>query len=147
MLIRQLDKKLAAFQQIADAPTPSNGWINAIRTGLNMSFKQLAQKMNISAQAVKGIEDREKTGGITLNTLRDTATALNMRFVYGFVPQDGSLEKMIEQKAYEAARLIVQRTSTTMKLEDQENSQSRLTDAIKELAEEIKKEVPKHLWD
>ena len=39
------------------------------------------------------------------------------------------------------------RTSHTMKLEDQENTQERLQKAIKDRAEKIKQEMPKYLWD
>jgi hypothetical protein len=79
--------------------------------------------------------------------LREAAEALDMTLVYGFIPKDGSLEKMIERKAYEKARKIVSRTSTTMKLEDQGNSKERIKQAVAEPAEEIKREMPKNLWD
>ena len=47
----------------------------------------------------------------------------------------------------ELARKIVQRTSTTMKLEDQVNSKERIEKAIKERAAEIINKTPKILWD
>jgi hypothetical protein len=34
-----------------------------------------------------------------------------------------------------------------MKLEDQENSKERIQQAIAELAEELRREMPKALWD
>jgi hypothetical protein len=70
-----------------------------------------------------------------------------MKFVYGFVPKNGTLEDMVEKKAREKAVKIVQRTSDTMKLEDQENSQKRLKQAVDELVQEIKREMPRSLWD
>jgi hypothetical protein len=72
---------------------------------------------------------------------------LDMKLVYGFVPTNGSLEKIIQEKARERAREIVMRTSTTMKLEDQENSQERIKQAIEDLADELQREIPKSLWD
>jgi hypothetical protein len=42
---------------------------------------------------------------------------------------------------------IVKRTSTSMTLEDQGNSESRLRKAILEKAAEIKYEMPRYLWD
>ena len=39
------------------------------------------------------------------------------------------------------------RTSHTMQLEDQENTEQRIQTAIKEKADEIKGEMPKYLWD
>jgi hypothetical protein len=54
---------------------------------------------------------------------------------------------MIEKRALEIAKVIVQRTSNTMKLEDQANSKERIQKAIKERAEEIINKTPKILWD
>ena len=39
------------------------------------------------------------------------------------------------------------RTAHTMQLEDQANSKKRIEAAINERTEELKKEVPKMLWD
>lgn len=63
--------------------------------------------------------------------------------MYGFVPQDDSLEKMIEKRAIELAHKIIMRTSTTMKLEDQENSAQRIREAIADMTEELKRGMPK----
>jgi restriction endonuclease Mrr len=58
-----------------------------------------------------------------------------------------TLEKMIEERAYELAKEIVQRTSVSMDLEDQKASDERIEQAIQEKAEEIKTSIPKYLWD
>lgn len=70
-----------------------------------------------------------------------------MQLVYGFVPNDGSLEALIERKAKELATQIVMRTNNSMKLEDQENSKQRIEKAIQERAFAIKTEMLKTLWD
>lgn len=54
---------------------------------------------------------------------------------------------MIEERAMQVAKEIVQRTSTSMKLEDQENLPKRIDNAIKERAQILKDEMPKYLWD
>ncbi len=82
-----------------------------------------------------------------MNTLRELARGLDMRLVYGFVPNKGSIEEMIEQRAQEIAKEIVGRTHVTMTLEDQQNSKERITKAIAQKTEEIKSEMPKYLWD
>jgi hypothetical protein len=79
--------------------------------------------------------------------LREAADALDMKFVYGIIPKDGSIELMIEKRAKELAQKIVLRTSNSMKLEDQENSGERIEKAIQEKTEEIKEELPKYLWE
>jgi len=72
---------------------------------------------------------------------------MDMRFVYGLVPIDGSLETLIDRKAREVAAKIVLRTSHTMNLEDQGNSDTRIQKAIEERADELKRELSKILWD
>jgi predicted DNA-binding mobile mystery protein A len=147
LLQEQLERKFYPFQQAASVPTPSEGWIHAIRTALQMSLKQLSARLHITPQGVKVMEQREREGAITIKTLREVANALDMQLVYGFVPQDGTLEALINKRALELARQIVLRTSRSMKLEDQENTPERLEKAIKERAEELKSEMPKLLWD
>jgi predicted DNA-binding mobile mystery protein A len=146
LILRQLDKKLMTFQPLQDA-MPTTGWVSVIRKTLNMSLRQLGDRMSITPQSIRDIEKREAEGRISLKALREAAEALDMTLVYGFIPKDGSLEKMIDRKVYEKAQKIVNRTSTTMKLEDQGNSEERIKQAIAELAEEIKREMPKNLWD
>ena len=57
-------------------------------------------------QGVRQIEINEAGGQITINRLREVGLALDMQFVYGFVPMDGSIEKMIDRKAEELAKSI-----------------------------------------
>jgi hypothetical protein len=70
-----------------------------------------------------------------------------MKLVYGFVPKDGSLDALIERKAKELAIQIVMRTSQTMLLEDQANTEERLQKAIEDRTNELKRDMPKTLWD
>lgn len=147
LLIEQLDSKLTCFREVKDVVSPSVGWIKSIRTALKMSLRQLGSRLNISPQSVGDMEKREAEGTITLNTLKDLASALDMRLVYGFIPKEGSIEQMIEKRAKEIATEIVSRTNTTMTLEDQQNSKERIKKAIEQKAEEIKYEMPKYLWD
>lgn len=118
-----------------------------MRTALKMSLRQLAERMNMRAQSLNKIEQREADGAVTLNMLKDAAKALNMKLVYGFIPQEESIEKMIGKRAMEIAAEIVLRTSNTMKLENQENSDKRISKAIKNKAEGIIATMPKYLWD
>ena len=147
LMIEQLDKKLLKFASIESGFTPRNGWINAIRKALNMSLVQFAKILKKSSPTVKELEEREAEKNITLKKLAEAGEALNLRLVYGFVAKEGSLEKMIEKRAYQLAEEIVMRTSHTMKLEDQENSEERIKKAIKDREDKIKNELPKYLWD
>jgi len=145
--IEQLESRIKLFSPTRKLPNPPTGWVKAIRLALGMTLQQLANKMSITKQSVQEIEIREKEGAITLKSLREIARVLDMELVYGFVPKDGSLEKYIDKKANLLAEKIVSRTSNTMKLENQENTNQRLKKAIKDRAMIIKQELPKALWD
>ena len=119
LLIEQLDQKLVKFQDSAMVLVPTKGWINTIRTTLNMTRDQLGTKLDMTKGAIQKIEERDASGQITINKLKNVGQALNMKFVYGFVPNDGSIENLINIKSEKLARKIVLRTNQNMKLEDQ----------------------------
>ena len=145
--LEQLESKIKVYVPITKVAVPPTGWIKAVRLGLGMTLQQLANRISVSKQSVLEMEQREKDGSISLKLLRDSARALDMELVYGFVPKDGSLDALIEHKARELAIKIVNRTSNTMKLEDQENSENRIKKAIDERTALLKNEMPKILWD
>jgi len=147
LILEQLDRKLSSLNGINQLITPKKGWVYTIRTAINMSLRKLGNRLNISAQSVKEIQDREASGSITLNSLKEVANALDMKLVYGFVPKDKSVKNMIEKQARKKAEEIVLRTSKTMALEDQKNSDARIKNAIKNKTEEIKTNLPKYLWE
>ena len=144
---QQLNEKMDQLTGLQHVIVPPIGWIRAIRNGIGMSMEQLGRKLSITKQGVMDIEKREMEGAITIKAMQEIAKAMDTKFVYGFVPNAGSLEQMIETRALEIAKTIVQRTSTTMKLEDQVNSKERIEKAIKERAKEIINKTPKILWD
>lgn len=144
---QQVSNKMLAFASLQKVAVPPTGWLKALRLALGMSSQQVAKKLSVTRQGVQDMERREKDGSITIKALREVANALEMQLVYGFVPKDGSLDALVERKARELAKQIVLRTSNTMKLEDQENSQERIEKAIEERVSAIKSEMPKTLWD
>ncbi|MND44590.1 hypothetical protein D3C80_354320 [compost metagenome] len=145
--LQQLNSKMLGFASLKHVAMPPTGWIKAIRTTIGMTMQQLGNKLNVSKQGVMDIEKREKDGSITIKSLREIARAMDMQLVYGFVPNDGSLDALIEKRATDLATQIVMRTANTMKLEDQANSKKRIEAAIKERATAIQNEMPKILWD
>jgi predicted DNA-binding mobile mystery protein A len=145
--LQQLNDKMLGFATLKQVAVPPTGWIKAIRTALGMSMQQLGNKLSVSRQGILDVEKREKDGAITIKSLKEIARALDMQLVYGFVPNEESLDALIEKRATELATKIVLRTSDSMKLEDQGNTNKRIEMAIKERAEEIRTEMPKSLWD
>ena len=147
LLIEQLDQKLAHFKDAGMVLLPQKGWVNTIRTTLNMTRDQLGNKLDLTKGAIQKIEEREATGQITINKLKDVGNALNMKFIYGFIPKNGTIESLINLKAEKLARKIVLRTNQNMKLEDQGISEDKIEHSINDLANEIKREMRKSLWD
>jgi predicted DNA-binding mobile mystery protein A len=138
---------MIGFASLKQEAMPPTGWIKANRTAIGMSMQQLGNKLNVCRQGIMDIEKREKDGSITIKSLREVARAMDMRLVYGFVPNDGLLDALIDKRVAEPATQIVMRAANTMKLEDQANSKKRIETAIREWAAAIKNDMPKILWD
>lgn len=147
LIVDQMDRNIAPFQEVRNITAPSAGWISAIRNALNMTMAQLGDKLNLTRQGVKYHEESEAKGTISLNTLRDFGEAMDLKLVYGFIPKDGSLENLIHKKAEELARKIVLRTNQNMVLEDQGIYGDKIDKNIEELTQELKREMKKSLWD
>ena len=112
-----------------------------------MSLRQFGERLGITSQGADALEKRESDKSISIKSMEEAARALNMKFVYGFIPLDGSIEKTIEKRAKEVAIEIVKTTSNNMALEDQQNAPERLRKAIENKTQQLKYEMPRHLWD
>ncbi|MHC4952000.1 MAG: mobile mystery protein A, partial [Planctomycetota bacterium] len=98
LTLRQLDAVLKAFKPLKTQTIPQKGWVRAIRDALGMSARQLASRMDVKQQRIVRIEQDEKQGRVTVNTLRKVAEAMECEFVYGFVPKE-SLEQTVRDQA------------------------------------------------
>lgn len=147
LLIEQLDRKLKPFSGSELVIVPKNGWINTIRTTLNITLEQIGKKLNMTKQGAKRIEESEAAGTITINSLKEVGNALEMKFVYGFIPYDGSIDSLLDRKSRILAEKIILRTNHNMMLENQEIDKTNLRNAIEELSKEIKYELKKATWD
>lgn len=146
IVIEQLDRKLKPFYEIKNIEVPERGWVYTIRTALNMTLQQLGHKLNITSQGVRDIEKRELSSSISIKSLNEVAKALDMKFVYGFVSNHSSLEKFIELKARELAEKMVIKNSNIAD-EKVVLGEDEVQLEIEYFAREIKREIPKSLWD
>ena len=80
-------------------------------------------------------------------SLKEVGNALEMKFVYGFVPVDGSIDSLLDRKSRILAEKIILRTNHNMMLEDQAIEKGKLETAIDDLSKEIKLELKKIIWD
>ena len=147
LILSQIDRKILPYAQLKNLTMPEPGWIKSIRTALKMTLKQLGKRMKITPQSVKEIEKREKAGTVSINVLKNFGEALEMKFVYGFIPRNDSLKNMIEERAFNVAQKIVMRTAKNMEIEIQSVQKSHLEKAILELKDEIIREMPNYLWE
>ena len=145
--IEQLDIKLSPFRLLQGVVVPEQGWIKSIRLVLKMTLSQMGSRLKITLQSAKEMEEREKAGTISLNGLKSFGEAFGMKFVYGFIPEKGSLEEMIHEQAFQIAREIVMRTAQNMELEEQSLAAEQLEKAIEAKKNEIVREMPRYLWD
>lgn len=146
--VQQLDRKLVDIVKVsAQLQPPTKGWIRAIRSTIGMSMAQLGKRLELTRQSINDYEKREVTGAITLDKMTALAEAMDMHFIYGVVPKDGSIAGLIDRKATEIAREVVGRTSVSMRLEDQQVTADRQAAAIQERKKEIISKMPKYLWD
>lgn len=147
LMMEQLDRKLRDLKPLAEVIVPERGWLHSIRTALGMSLRQLGERLELTAQSVREIEEREANGSITLRSLRQAANALDLDLVYVLLPREGSLGETVEKRAEQVARSIVSRTSASMELEAQEVSAERIEKAVRSKAEELIRGMPRYLWD
>jgi predicted DNA-binding mobile mystery protein A len=147
LVLEQLDRKLREVKNIGCVIVPDRGWLHAIRTALGMSLRQFGDRLRITSQSVREIEERESDGSITLKSLRQAANALDLDLVYVLIPREASLDAMIEKRATQVARSIVLRTSTSMELEEQGVSSERIEKAVRSKADELIRTMPRYLWD
>jgi len=141
----QIDKRLKQLRKL-NLTQPSSGWIRAIRTSLGMSATQLAKRLNVTPQTVKDYENAEEAGTISVATLKKVANAMECDPQVLLVPRD-SLETIVKNQALKAAKKIVGHADIQMNLEAQGTAKDFKQKQIKEMAEEIARDMSKELWE
>lgn len=142
----QLEDSLQKFKPFRAVNTPKKGWIRAIRDGLGMTARQLANRLGIAQQAVARIEKDELTGSVTIKTMQRVAECLDCVFVYGFVPYS-SLEDTIRKQARIIAKKRLAQASHTMLLENQMLSDEENEKVYTQMVDELVNALPSYLWD
>jgi predicted DNA-binding mobile mystery protein A len=130
---QRLDRRLVPFKEL-DASVPRSGWLRAVRDSLDMPARYVAQHLDISENAVYGIERSEKLGTIQLKTLRRAADGLDCDLVYVLVPRRRSLQDIVESAAREKAARDVNAVDKTMALEDQRLDQNETRQRVESYA-------------
>jgi len=141
---QQLDRKLKHLQPFRKQTVPGSGWIRAIRTSLGLTAVALAKRLGVTPASVSDLENSEKIGTITLNSLRKVAAAMDCDVVYAIVPRT-TLDDILKKRADEKARSILGRVGHSMKLEGQSVELAQAHQQVEALAQSLL-DNPKALW-
>lgn len=144
--LRQLDARLETFRSAGSQDPPRKGWVSEIRRALHMSATQLGKRLGITQQGVTSLEQAEAAGAITIQTLRHAARGLECELVYALVPRD-SLATTLDRQAQRVATAVVRRTSHSMALEEQAVPASEVAAQVRELAQRLRADWSRRLWD
>jgi predicted DNA-binding mobile mystery protein A len=142
----QLDKKLVFLRDFAAVGMPSRGWIKTIREALGLSAAQLGKRSGLHQSRVSRLENAEQDGDLKLSSLQKIAKALNMKLVYGFLPQE-TLETMVRNQARRIALKRLKTLDNTMRLEKQALPEDEQEKALEDMIEKILIDPPKDFWE
>ena len=141
------DQEIGKLKRMEELNAPPEGWVRTIRKSLGMSLRQLGRRMGITPQSVKEIEEREMKGAVSIKVLRQFGSALGMKFVYGFIPKEKSLEAMIDKRVKEVADEIIFKTSRQMEAGGKDVDPDRFLREFIARTKELKSNLPGSLWD
>lgn len=146
MALDQVEVALDAWSGAKENPPPSRGWVQAIRSALDMTLAQLARRVGVAAPTLAKIERGEQAGTVSLNTLKRVAQALDCDLVYALVPRK-PLRQKLRDRAEEIARRRLARVSHSMSLEAQQVRGKARDRQLELLTREILEKRPRDLWD
>jgi predicted DNA-binding mobile mystery protein A len=146
LMREQVQESLNSYLDLINKAVPQKGWIRTIRDALGMSAAILAKRLDCQPSNVTTIEQREKKGTITLETLEKVAQAMGCKLIYSIVPLE-PLNKILEKKAREVAHKRIQTINHSMKLEEQGLNEKQLKQQEDDLVQELLQEHSKKLWN
>lgn len=131
------DRKLRKLRPLRELSRPSKGWIRTIRETLGITTQQMAMRMGVTQPRVVRMEKDEPRGGISLETLKKAADALDCELIYALVPRSGSLEAYRQDQARHVARKMLAQVDHTMALENQSATDRTQNSRLAEMTAEV----------
>jgi predicted DNA-binding mobile mystery protein A len=143
-----VDRKIKDMTLLRSVQRPRSGWLKAVREALGISARHIAERLDITHQAVLKLETSETTGAASLGSLERYAKAMDCILVYAIVPKAPfeSLDDLLEKKADALARKIFQQVSHSMRLEDQSVGNQDSERQLQQLKNELKSNLDPRLW-
>ena len=140
---RQLDRSLA---DLSLRPKPGKGWIVEVRNILGMSAAQLGHRLGIRQSTVAKLEQSERDGTITLNSLERLAGAMSCRLVYAIVPET-TYSQILDSQAKLRAEEVIGIVQASMALEGQSNTADVLESEVEVLSGELVRTLSREIWN
>ena len=134
-----------AAEQLRNFHRPKDGWLALLRQALGMSGANVADRMDVSRNAIYQAERNEREGAITIAQMRKIAEAMDAEFVYAVIPK-GCVEDVIRAQARRKAEARVRRASSHMALESQSLPREQTKRRIDDLAEQLIRDMPSDFW-
>ncbi len=132
--------------------SPKRGWIKTVRSALGMSGTTLSQRLGGHRSTAAYLERSEQDGTLTLNKLREAASAMECELVYAVVPKgleeldQPNTEDLLFKQANHKAEEIVKRANIQMALEMQQLDVADQQKEIDRLRNNLLDTLPKLLW-
>jgi predicted DNA-binding mobile mystery protein A len=145
ILREQLDRTMVPLRSLVESGMPDIGWIKSIRISLGMTVLDLALRVGIDQSRISRLENAEKEGNVKLSSMQKIARALDMEFVYGFVPKT-SLEATLYEQGVKYVINKVENTPENLKVETRRSSKQERDNALKDMIQKILIEKPKRFW-
>ena len=95
--LAELDKQFCDFAKLQPTAAPRCGWTKTVRLALGMSSQALGERLGVTAQGARKLEQAEANGNITLNTLARLANGLDCEVRYVFVPRTSLVEQVLNR--------------------------------------------------
>lgn len=148
LVIKQLDQQLKEWRAVSKKyGVPRAGWVKTLRSALNMSADQLAERLSLSRSRVTQLENAEIHDAVTLRSLKEAANAMGCDFVYAIVPKNSStLESILKEQAKKVAEERIARVAHSMSLEAQSVDATHLKKQKEELTKNLLEHLNKKFW-
>ena len=143
---QQLSRYLLKVSEFKSLVVPAKGWVMAVRNGLGMSRRQLANRLGLSTSRIQRLEEDEVVGAVTLKTMRRTAEAMDCVFVYALIPRT-RLDDTLQTQALKKAKAHLKNVSHSMALEAQALDDKANSDMLQTMAEQMINQSKSTLWD
>lgn len=96
--LAELDRQFCDFAKLQRHATPRCGWTKTVRLALGMSSEALGERLGVTAQGARKLEQAEANGTITLNTLARLAHGLDCEVRYVFIPRTSLMEQVLRRR-------------------------------------------------